>query len=108
MSAVSVNSPCEPRVLCALTRPRAIPQDNAFWQTGPAGPTGFESAAVARFTEYVRRRFGQRTAPFFGGLRIAPPTASQRNSSADHERALFNIWKVWRERAGLGSRLQAL
>ena len=44
MSAVSVNSPCEPRVLCALTRPRAdmIPQDNAFWQTGPAGPTGFE------------------------------------------------------------------
>jgi hypothetical protein len=76
---------------------KAVMIDNAFWQSDPL-PTGFEAAAVAHFEGYISERFGQRTAPFFDSLPIAPPTASLRNSSDQYARALFNVWKVWRER----------
>eukprot|EP01047_Picozoa_sp_COSAG01_P052141 COSAG01_NODE_5454_length_4255_cov_3.187199_3_plen_999_part_00 len=88
-----------------MTFPKAIKAvmlDNAFWQTSTFGPTGFETAAVTNFRTYINQRFGQRAgrSPFFGELAIAPPNASQRSSTTntDAERALFNVWKVWRER----------
>jgi hypothetical protein len=76
---------------------KAVVIDNAFWQTGPSGPAGFESAAVARFKSYMAQRFGKKTAQFFGKDVIAPPTETQRNSTDANHRALFNMWKIWRE-----------